>query len=487
MVATGSWWILLWALWAFDHPANNLADAAWLRPVWDLFGLPVPSAAGLLDGIIVQHAVLLSWSVPVLLLSAAAFGAGFLTAWKRHSATFNEAEDRKAGTGDTRGVKTTLGVCPAFPSLNREDLEFASDAADALPEGHKALLSAVFSVLMAYPDAYFDGEGDLASHAGALALRELDEGGKYPGLSAIAASARLLGNITSFVKKDGKWVQVKKDVHRQGELLMTSLPEWWLLEEVERTALAWAIGYWDNTEEIPIAPEPIARLALAIQKSAKNADQEVAAEAALEAVAKTSKESSLIDILLAKLPTLPFQNGLPKGVQAVGWRKGSRVYLIENQLVDKYLIQEVPADRRKALLDVPRGAKVSNFTRELLRLLKERGWLVTQEAGFSLDWDQALWKLQAGKVLYKRIIALDMANSPADMEMLPSDSIYPVKLTEPQFVDVGKPVFGASDLGGLIKSSSGTPPAKKPAYTADNAKNKDTPPPAPGTGDPADK
>jgi hypothetical protein len=243
---------------------------------------------------------------------------------------------------------------------------------------------------------------------------------------------------------------------------------------VERTALAWAVGYWENPEELPISPEPIARLAAALHKSAKNADQEVAAEAALEAVTKTSKEMSLIDIFLAKLPTLPFQNGLPKGVHAVGWRKGSRVYLLENQLVDKYMIQEIAAERRKVLLDTPRGSKVSNLTRELLKLLKERGWLVTQEAGYTVDWDAALWQLQAGKVLYKRVIALDMANSPEVMEMLPSDSIYPVKLAGPQFSDVGKPTFGAADLGGLIKSS-GSSVTKKPGYTPDHDKKTDAP------------
>jgi hypothetical protein len=494
VTVTAFWWAVLFFLWGFRSPASNLAGIEWARPVLDVFGYVLPKDAGLFDGIVVQGVTLLIWTVPVLLLAGVAFGVGFRSAWSNQKADYQAGEQVRATVSSVRGVGLTLGVMPGFRHIDKEDLDYSDSRADGLPPEERALLAAVFGVLAAHPDAC-PGERDasLMEQAEVLAIRELTDGGKHPGLSAIVAVARLVGTAVSFAKDSkGAWEPIKADPARQGELVLAGLPEWWELPPLERTAVGWAVGFWDTPEDMPISPVAVARLATAVLRQAKDLDKAVGVAASQEAVAKTREDTPLIDIFLAKLSGLPFQNGLPKGVQAVGWRKGPKVFLIENQLIEKYILPEIPAGRRKAMQGIERGEKLSNLTLELLAAFKLRGWLVTNEAGFSLAPNLALWKMQAGKITYKRIIALDVGNDPLVMEMLPSDSIYPVALLEPQFAEGAKQVYAPSDLGGLIKSkptastsapaSGAAQPSSAPADLGVLIKSKPT---APVSGDPA--
>jgi hypothetical protein len=171
------------------------------------------------------------------------------------------------------------------------------------------------------------------------------------------------------------------------------------------------------------------RLAQDLLYTAKDVKVEVVEEEKQKTLEKHELPEVVFSAFKKALPMMAFQNkGLPKGVRAVAWKTGKRVYMLEIALRESVTAQ-MPKELVEAL--APNGKtkqRVQPFTVELLKALEANKWLVTEIEGKKLPPTEALWTIQAGKLEFRGVIVIDVPD-----EFLPSlppqDSMYEVAVT----------------------------------------------------------
>jgi len=169
-------------------------------------------------------------------------------------------------------------------------------------------------------------------------------------------------------------------------------------------------------------------------------------------------------IFMDNINQLGFQDGLPKGVKAIGWKIGSRIYLLEIKLRET-LMAKLPEDVRGALVATAAAKKgLHPFTVDLMKAFNSKGWLVKEVNGTKVTAREALWNIQAGKLPYRGILILDIPSE--FQEMLPAkDSIYAITVTGPLFSNAGSTPMTSSDMAGLglvSKNSKSSETTAKP-------------------------
>jgi hypothetical protein len=477
------WFVASTLWWSLAKPETNLAALHALKRLLPFVPVVVPAEAGILGAWKVQLAVLAYWSLPILVLTVVSGGIGLAAVWFGAYQKRQERDDREAGHGTYRKVTLTKGELPLPLMLPRDEIELGSNDNEALArmtERELAVLREILGIFSAHPNAYA-GEGvtgSLLEHALNLSSKALTHR-RHPGLAAIVAAAHELGKIVAYEKQGDGW-QLSKPHDREAARVLSTLDSWWALPELDRTAVMLAVCFNSKPRFIPdMNGDPASyKLARDILSAAEGATSEALAEEKQrtlersESLEKKELPEVIFETFVKALPQLPFQSrGLPKGVQAVAWKVGSRVYMLEIKLRETVLAK-MPADVRGALTPNPKDrARVQPFTLELLKALEAKGWLVRKIDATQLEMKEALWNIQAGKLGFKGVIIIDVPEE--FIPMLPAgDSMYEVAVTGTLFTPAATQSTAAGtavskdDLLGMVLRPAAAPKKESSADSA---------------------
>lgn len=464
------WLVATTLYWSFQKPEVNLQALTSLKALLPLLSLDVPNNATILGSLQVQLKVLMYWSLPALVLATLSglAGYGLVLLWARR--TSQERTSRETGSGNFRGVTLTLGELPLPDILPRDEIDLGADDNEALgriTERERRLLCDILGTISAAPNAYA-GEGisvSLLEHTLNLASKALMHH-RHPGLSAIVAAAHELAKITAYKKSDsGEWTSVKNH-DRESARILGSLDSWHALPYQDRNAVLMAVKFHSNPRSIPdLDGDPqVYRHARDLLAVADGAQIEAVTEEKQRTLEKTELPDVIFETFAKALPSLSFQNrGLPKGVAAVAWKIGNRVYLLEIKLRET-VMAKMPADVRGALVPNPKERqRLQPFTAELLKSLEARGWLVSKIGDAQVAPKEALWNIKAGKLDFKGVIVVDVP--PEFIGQLPADdSMYEIVVTGPLFTQSASSANGAGGgmskndlLGSVLKPSTAKP------------------------------
>jgi hypothetical protein len=433
-------WMLATTLyWSFQQPQVNLRALQALKALLPFLPISVPTGeATILGSLAVQLKVLAYWSAPVLVLSLISGLVGYGIVWQLARRTSQERTDRETGHGNFRGVTLTLGALPTPKPLPRDEIDLGSDDNEALgriTERERRLLCDILGTISAAPGAYA-GPGitvPLLDHTLNLAAKALTHR-RHPGLSAIVAAGHELGKLTAYRKGDnGEW-SATKNHDREAARILGTLDAWHALPTLDRDSVLMAVKFHSNARAIPdLNGDPnVYRFARELLTVADDVQTEAVIEEKQRTLEKTELPDVIFESFARALPSLSFQSrGLPKGVQAVAWKVGNRVYMLEIKLRET-VMAKMPADVRGALTPGKERQRVQPFTQELLRALETRGWLVRKIDDTKVEVKDALWNIKAGKLDFKGVIVIDVPKE--FIGQLPSeDSMYEVSVTGPLF------------------------------------------------------
>lgn len=450
------WFVATTLYWSFASPSVNLEAALRLKGLLPLLPFNPPAKASVLNALPIQAFVLKYWTLPVVLLSAVSFGLGYGAMWMLARRSNDERDERERGKGEFRGVTVTLGDLPLPEQLPRDEigLESEGDELQRMTTAEKTLLEEILGTLHA-ANSSFAGAGvteDLTTHVSNLAFRALQHR-RQPALSALVAAAHELGKLTAYKKgPDGQWVELKSH-DREAARILGTLPGWWGMPQHERLAVMLAVRYRSKPWEMPTEVEGDAgvyRTARDLLDIATGVQEQVVQEEQKKTLEKTELPDVVFDAFMQTLPGLAFQNrGLPKGVRAVAWKVGPRVYMLEIALREAVL-KKIPAEIAGALKPAQKERpRLQPFTVELLKALDERGWLVREIGKAKLATNEAVWTIQAGKLEFKGVIVVDV---PEDcvQQLPPQDSMYEISVVGPMFAVPGQQQFTKEDMEGLL-------------------------------------
>jgi hypothetical protein len=219
-----------------------------------------------------------------------------------------------------------------------------------------------------------------------------------------------------------------------------------------------AVKYGHAEAGFPLVTPEVNALAKVLLDATHIADMQATKEEKQRVLDVNDLPSLVLDAFLRALPTFIFSAfNLPKNAKSVAWKKGGRLYIIEQQMRKQVMAQLDPdiaaalgATRRKP-------TELAAFTIELLRAFEDMGWLVTKIGEAEVLGSAALWDIKAGTIEFKGIIIID---PPADvLDLAPKqDSPYAVSVLYPHFKVPGEITVTANDLldSGLLRD-----PAKK--------------------------
>jgi hypothetical protein len=467
----GFWWLAFTLWWSLVDPALNYEGLLRLHKLFPFLSLSIPQEpVNVLHALGIQKQVLLYWSVPVFVITvvAAALGASlvWLLTWNQHK----ERLAREAPQGKFRGVSVSLGALPTPKFTQREILEMGaadSEVFSCLSKEEKILLVDIIGIISAHPKAY-SGSGigvSLLEHT-VRVVEEALRSKNRPGLSAIVAAAHECGKITAYAKNSqGEW-QLSKNHDREAARHLATLNSWWMLPDDVRLAILFAVKYKQSPALLPeLDDRPhIYKMAKDLLYRAAESTEKVATVAKARVLEKQELPAVALKGFLDALPSLPFQDGLPKGVKAVGWKVGTRLFLLEIKLRETIMAKLDP-DIRGALEGAFKDrTKLATFTQEFLKALDSKGWLVKEHDKTKLEAKDALWVILAGKFDYKGVIIIDIPKEYA--EVLPSkDSLYEITIKGPLFQQPANQGVTTADLTdlGLFKKPD---PAKVVASAA---------------------
>lgn len=479
------WFIATTLWWSFQRPEVNLQALANIKALMPFLPFEVPATASILGSIGVQRLVLVYWTFPLLICAMLSGLIGYGALWARARGKAKERTLRETGSGTFRGVTLTVGVLPKPVTFPCDEIDLGEDDGGLLARmtgQERTLLQAILGTISAHPESYA-GDGisiSLFDHALTVSSQALTTD-KRPGLAAIVAAGHELGKITAYVKKAGGSWELKKRQDVEASKIMATLDAWFQLPATEKGAVMLAVKYHSTPKMLPeLEGDATAqRLAKELLATAEEAASEVVVVEKQNTIEKTFNKSPqglsdvIFDAFLQSLPQLSFQNrGLPKGVAAVAWKVGTRVYMLEIKLRET-ITAKIPLEIRGALTPNPRDrAKLQPFSLELLKALNSRGWLVTKINDTKLDPREALWNVKAGKLEFKGVIIIDVP--PEYLTQLPADdSMYEIAVTGALFnSNAGTAVSKQDLLGSVLRPPSTPAPAAVAAPVVE--------PPAPG-------
>lgn len=481
----GFWWLGTALYWSVSDPDMNLATLHRVDELIPWVQFQLPADITVLQALDIQKQVLKFWTGPVIVLTLIFAGVGAGIVWLWALLKHKERADRVKSSEGYRGIALSLGPLPIpqTPPLQPVALRATDKALQALTPEQLALLTEVLGLLAANREC-FAGENQ---PPGTLLQRTLKQtyaalrDPRHPGPAALVAAASELGKITAWKKdKDDAWVRVKNDEQREAARLLAALPSWWQLPEVERWAILYAVKYRGRIELIPDTKNPaIYRMtrelidrqpAPAVVSPASAATSSRTEDVGAKAYEQRDPEVELFEVFERELAMMPFQTmGLPKNIPAVGWKKGNRAFFLENR-VTEHLIGKLRPDLKAAFAPSGEKVRIQKLTATLLKIFKEKGWLVCEHNSMSVPAHEALWVIQAGKLEFSRVIILDLPEEIVS-RLPPKDSYYEVLVKRPLFQTPLTNTISKDDLmGGLLRPKSNGPKPSKPASERKAAK-----------------
>lgn len=457
IAVTVFWFIATTLWWSFQKPEVNYAAIARLKELLPFLPFEVPAEVSILGSLKVQYNVIAYWTLPVLIAAALSGLSGYGLVWLKAKGKFQKRKEREAGAGNFRGVTLTVGELPVPKSLPKDDIDLGGgEELGDMTAQEKKLLEDILGTISAHPNAYA-GEGitvPLLDHALNITSAALTRP-KNPALCAIVAAAHELGKLTAYTRKGDEWVSVKNH-DRESAKILGFLDSWFALPTKERNAVMMAVKFHSKPKSMPqIDSDPAAqRLALDLLYAHGSTQKEVVEQEKQRTLEKVTESTPLPDVVLTAflkgLPQLSFQNrDLPKGVAAVAWKVGLRVYLLEIKLRDT-VMPKLPEDVRGALTASGREkSRLQPFTQELLNALDAKGWLVKSINGINLNAKDAIWNIKAGKLEFKGVIIIDIPEEYKD-QLPRDDSMYPISVTGALFTVASGPSVSKNDLLGSV-------------------------------------
>lgn len=465
------WWVVLALGWSLANPDSTLVVAQRLQALIPFINLGFPSEATIFNAWKFQFKILWWWTLPVLAVAfLSALLGSLIVGWKGWN-MYKDRQFRERSGEKWRGVEITLGEMPCPGRLPMDEIELALDhesPLDKLTPAQKAFIDEVLGTLSAHPNAYC-GEGlgvSILDHTLKVLEKALENKNCKP-LSLMIAAAQDIGKITAYVKDHtGEWERVKH-VGSEGAKRLAHLPSWWELDPQERLVVAMAVKFAENPKDIPDfdGEDSIKRKVIKYLDSPKEAQEKAVQEEKAKVLESKDLPELVVDAFLSVLPSLAFQSpGLPKGVKAVGWKKGKRLFLLEIPVREKTMAK-IDKDVAAALGGAYREkSKLAPFTAELLKGFDKRGWLFREHGMGKLGVQESMWKIQSGTHEFKGVIIIDI---PDDiLEVLPNqDTRYDIKIAGPHFEQLNVAI-SQEDLSSLLKPSTykkkeGETPAEK--------------------------
>lgn len=453
-------WFLVTAIWwSVQQPDIQLAALYRIEHsiLARFISMPKIPSNSIFQSLRVQLDVLSLWTVPVLIGVGVAAFVGVLVVWLMAHKKEKARQKNHEARGDHAGLKVSRGEIPTPPQFPREEISLAGDdelRSKFTPE-QLSLMEQILGTLVAHPDA-FAGPGistPLSEHAVELVNTALQRK-KDSGMAALAAAAYELGKLNAFLKIDEKWREVRPQGVQAGFILAT-LPALRELPAVEREALLLAVRYRNEPRQMPEVEGNLEayRLAWSLLTYAEEVSEKVVESGAVKTISEAHPDS-VFDTFMQELPSLAFQNrGLPRGVAAVAWKVGNRIYFLETKL-RQILMEKVSPSLREALSAMRKG-KVHPVTESLLRSFAEKGWLVREVDGQKVGVEDALWVVKAGRMDFNGVIIVDV---PAEvLPSLPSDDThFTMVVVRPLFMRM--PSITAEDLLGSVLAKPKTAP-----------------------------
>ena len=471
------WTCVSWVLFGFADPSENLhiLQRLYINLPW-LSTVSLPDKVSVLDGAWMQKAVLLHWTVPVLLLVGVLVLVGACVTGVLAYLAYRERDRRGSGSGEWRGVTVTRGIMPLPPILPLVDelhVDWTPAVATQLnllsPE-EVSLLTELLCYVAAHPEAYTGlGHGvSLLEHT-VHVMDQVATADPFDPLVLLAAAAHDIGKVTSF-KKDpdtGEWARIKWH-DKESARLMALLPSYWGLLPTRRRALTLAVKYDHSPGKRPeVTPEVdglAVQLMAALQQADRAATRDEKAAVVAEAAATQDLADTVFGAFMQALPTMPFSTyNQQKDLKAAGWRKGGRLYFIEHQ-VHSIVLEHLAPDLRAAWKKRKHG-DMSELTRSLLVTFAEKGWLVTASGDMLVPIDSALWDIRAGKMEFRGIWAIEPSQDVLDCAPR-TNSAYAIEILNPHFQGPSPDMAVAPEKlqdSGLLRAAGGSEQSSRPS------------------------
>ena len=430
-----------------------------------LFPVTMPPA-DIFSSLLVQKLVLTHWSLPVLILALVSLlvGVGAVIGYTR---MVEKERDKSAkGAGEHQGISVTTGELPAIRTLPRDDISLSGEPelVASFTPSQLTLFEQILGTLSAHPDAYPGAHsgvgirGALLDHTLQVCTQALQRK-RNPALAALSAAGWELGKLSAYSQRDDKsWSRVR-DQGVEAGLALPSMPALFELPAMEREALLLAVRYHEDPRQMPEVEGNLEayRLAWDLLAYAEEAADKVIETQVAQTLAETEPDS-VFSVFMQELPQLAFQNrGLPRGVPAVAWKTGRRVYFLETKL-RQLLSDKLPAHLRDALNKAKKG-KMYPLTEALAKSFDERGWLVKSAQEINLTADEALWVVRAGRVDFNGVLVVDL---PDDLRTsLPADDTpYEMAVIRPLFAKVSGTVAPPDFIGEMLTRKPPAPAAE---------------------------
>lgn len=441
------WWITSFIFWIFSDNQEAFLLLKKLGSFLPYITLPEIQTDGSMETLAamsLKFKVIFWWTLPCLAVCLISGCLGYLATWRKALTEEELRAQREAGQGEFRGLKVSMGQIPEparlnFSAIDLEPAEGEEQNHDLgrITELEKRMLEDILGMLAANPEAY-PGEGvtdSLPEYALTLVEKALKHR-HFPGLCAIVAAGLELGKITSYEKDEaGQWQLIPgKQIEREASKIIGRFPSWWALPKNDRLSVYLAVKYRKIPKQMPVlaGDKKIVDVAWDLLNTSIQADTEAKEVEKKKVIEK--HEGNIPDIIwdtfIRLLPTVSFHSrSAPVGVPKIGHKSGKRIYMVEIKL--RELIQAKLPDELKALY--PTGpwktkGKVHPLSVEFMKVMDAKGYLVKSIGNDTVEPHEALWKLKAGEVEFKGVIAID-----CDKELLQycpnEDSSYQLEVT----------------------------------------------------------
>lgn len=413
------WWIAT-TLWWSSH--DKMIEVAFAK----VTGKPLYISA--LNALPALAAIFTGWTVPMLALTAACTGAGYLGVFGYFIFRERMIDHRAKPAASWRGVNVTIGELnlPEWvpPAINSIEVSGGVD----MPDAENRLLHEILGYVHANPDApvgaghwnnLFDHTVHVIEH-----LPDHDD-----PIMLIAAAGHDAGKAMQHNKKEQKWA---RRYHHDdfSAMVVSQMPSYLDLKSDDQVALYTVLKYhhkWSRRPKIenPLLDERIrkihAELTGADHSATKVEKQQTLAEI-------KDRPSMLFDVFLESISNLQFQKpGIAPGVKAAGWRKENNLYILEGVLRD-YILVNIPEHISAAYSsDQRQKGMITQLTRELTQVLHAKGWLVTEIDGKTAK--PPLWSILSGTLAFEGVIIVKV---PADEQYrMPPPAPFDIKVLCP--------------------------------------------------------
>ncbi len=402
----------------------------------------------ILDSASFQFATLQAWSGPLLILWLCALIVGCISAITVGLLRGAKIKMRARADESFRDLNITLGrmPMPLLPPSKDVDVQIGLK----MSKNERALLNQIMGMIAKQPDAFCgDGHGvGLYEHTKHVLIQTARRKDATPDL-VLAAAAHDLGKLTSFEKnKSGVYEAIRLHSNESARLL-GGLPAWWALPELQRETIRLAVKYDHAPERLPEMQSPagVQQKARDLIDQLRKVDQQATKEEK-EAVKETIGDISDLAVraFIDALSTMPMPvRGAPPGSTNCALKKGNRILLFEGYARDHIMNRLKPEYKAALGGKFRKTGHIAEFTYHLMKVLDERGWLVTRvdsqpnpEAELEMrdmPWYSAFWDVLSGTQEKKGLVIIDL---PQDMvHLLPAqDTFFKITYLRGRKVDV---------------------------------------------------